>query len=122
MPDGVSVAVGQRYPAGDPVRAVLADLDRWLAAVFPVDRGSSLGSVDRVAERSGRTVADGADDLVHPAPAWRHERAVGVKHGPQPIGAEPRVLADPAVVEYGQLHPVVAVALVGHPLAVLLVG
>src|SRR5579859_2430289 len=112
--------VGQPDPAGDAVGAVLGDLDRRLAIVLPVDLGASLDAVDREAERPRRAVADRADDLIHAASAGRDERlAVDVEHRREAIGAEPRVLADAAVVEQRDLHALVRIASVRDALRVL---
>src|SRR5262249_58705434 len=118
-----AVGAKQGDPSGDAIRAVLGDRDRWLACAAPVHLVPGFGAVDRVAQRTGRAVPDGADDLVHPAPARRHERlGAGVEDGGQPVGAKPGVLADAAVVVDHDLLAVVDVAPVGYPLRVLSVG
>src|SRR5262249_22591047 len=72
--------------------------------------------------RSRRTVPDGADYLVHAAAAWRDKGTFRVKDRCKAVGAETGVLADPPVVEDGQLLSVIRVAPVGHPLRILRVG
>src|SRR5215471_3875983 len=121
--DLAAVGGGQRDPAGDSVRAVLGDLDAGLARVAPVPLPGGLPGVDGEPERAGRAVTHGADDLIHPAAARRHERLLAAaEDGGQPVGAEARVLAEPTVVDYRDLLARVGVAPVGHPLGVLGVG
>ena len=117
-----AMLVGQRYTAGDPVQAILADLDRGFASVTPIDLPTRPNAIDRVAERAGGAGADSADDLVHPAAARCDECALRVEYAFQAIGAEAGVLANTAVVEHGDSDPGIRVALVCHTLGVLLLG
>src|SRR5215472_824553 len=120
---GPSVRVEHGDPAGDPVRAILGDLDGRRPGVVPVDLLASLGAVDGETQRSRWAVAYRADDLVHPAAARRHERlGAGAEHRWQPVAAQSGVLADPPVIEDRQLHALVSIALVRHALRVFLVG
>src|SRR5262249_16853875 len=118
--DGCPALVGQRDRAGDPIRPVPAHFDGCLARSVPAGLSAPLDSVDRIAQRAGRAIAHGADDVVHAAPAGGHEGTFGVEDRVQTVGAEAGVLADAAVVEDGQLHAVVSIAPVGNPLGVLL--
>src|SRR5581483_10763436 len=121
--DILSVRVGERQPAGDPVRAVLAHLDGRLAGVVVVRGGAPLYPVDREAERAGRAGPDRGDDLVNPSRRGADERLLaGVKHPGQPVGAVAGVLADAAVVVDRQSRRRVGIAPVGHPLGVLGAG
>src|ERR1022692_1965914 len=110
---------GESDAAGDPVRAVLGDLDGRLPGAIPVGLAAGFGAVDGVAQRSGGAVPHGADDLVHPAAAGGHERLLaGAEHGGEPVRAQARVLAYAAVIEDGQLLAGIGVTPVRDPLGV----
>src|SRR5262250_1470160 len=99
-----TVRAGQQDATGDTVRAVLGHLDARLPGVPPVHLLALLAAAGRVAQRARRAVPYGTDDLVHPAAAWGHERlGAGAEHRGQAVGAQPRMLADAAVVEDCQL-------------------
>jgi hypothetical protein len=111
--DRLTARLAQGDRAGDAVRAVARDLDRRGTPAVVVDVVARLDAVDGVGERAGRAVPHGADDLVHPPAARVHERlTAGVKHPGQPVGTQPRVLADAAVVQDGELLADVGVAAV----------
>ena len=117
--------VGQADPAGHPVRAVLGHLDRALPLPCQSARSrASSSTVEGQAQRPGRAVAHRPDELVETAAAGGDERArhAGAEHGRQPVGAQAGVLADAPVVEDRDLLARVGVALVGHPVRVLVVG
>src|SRR5262252_10351924 len=115
-----AVRPGQQDATGDAVRAVLGHLDARLPGARPVDLLALLAAAHRVAQRPRRAVAHRTDDLVHAAAAGRHERlGAGAEHGGQAVGAQPRVLADAAVVEDRQLLARIAVAPVRDPLGIL---
>src|SRR6516225_10169543 len=88
--------------------------------VPPVNLLALLAAAGRVAQRARRAVPHGTDDLVHPPAAWGHERlGAGAEHRGQAVGAQPRMLADAAVVEDCQLVARIAVATVGDPFGIL---
>src|SRR5262249_53859109 len=117
--DGRALLVRKRDRAGDPVRAVPADLDRRLARSLPVDLRARLDAVEPVAERAGRAVADRADQVVDPRSARSHERSFRVKRVAEAVGAEAGVLADAAVVVDGEPDAVIGVAAVRDPFRIL---
>src|SRR5258708_37781897 len=81
--------------AGDRVRPVVGPGDHRRAV-----RRLGLDAVDRVAERPRRALPDRRDDLLHPGAVRSDPRlVVHAEHRLQPVGAEPRVRADRAVVE-----------------------
>ena len=115
--------VGQRDRAGDAVRAVLGHLDGALSRAVPVGQVARFLTVEGQAQRAGRAVAHGPDELVEAAAAGGDEGlGLGPERGRQPVAAQAGVLADAPVVEDRDLLPRVGVALVGHPVRVLAVG
>ena len=115
----LAVRAGQRDGAGDPVRAVGGHLDRRPPGVVPVDVPACLVAAERVGQRAGRAVPDGADDLVHPPAAGGHEGLrIGAENRRQPVRAVAGVLADAPVIEDRDLLAVVGIAPVGDPLGV----
>src|SRR5262249_41126949 len=109
--------------AGDPVRTVLGHLDRRPAGAAPVHLVPGLDGIDGVAQRPRRAVADGTDDLVHPAAARGDERlGAGAERGGEPAGAQTGVLADAPVVVDRQLLARIGVPPVWDPLGILGTG
>jgi hypothetical protein len=118
-PDAFALLVDKGQPAHDAVRAVGRDLDPRLPALL-VDVVAVLVCTDRKAECARWAVPNGADDLVQTPAARGDERVpIAVEHRRQPIGAEPRVGTDAAVVEDGELLGDIGVAVVGHAPRVL---
>ena len=102
--------VGQRDRAGHPVRAVLGHLDGALPGPVPVGQVTRfvliIGAVEAQAQRAGRAVPHGPDELVEAAAAGRDEGfGAGAERGRHPVGAQPGVLADAPVVEDRDLLP-----------------
>src|SRR5882672_2219449 len=94
--------------AGDRVGPVVGHGDHRRAL-----RRLRLDAVDRVADRSGRALADRRDDLLHPGAVWSYPRLVmHPENRLQLVGAEPRVRADRAVVEDRDALAFVGLALV----------
>jgi hypothetical protein len=60
----------QTHRPGDPIGPVFADLHLGRTTVTPVDLVSGLDVIKAVAQCTRRTVADGANDHIHPSPAW----------------------------------------------------
>ena len=115
--------VGQRDRAGDAVTAVLGHLDGAFPGAVPVGQVALLLAVEGQAQRAGRAVPHGPDELVEAGAAGRDEGfGAGAERGRRAVGAQPGVLADAPVVEDRDLLPRVGVALVGHPVRVLAVG
>src|SRR5215470_20406604 len=115
-----TVGASQLDVTGDAVRAVLGHLDAWRPGVPPVHLLALLAAAGRVAQRARRAIPHGTDDLVHPAAAGGHKRlGAGAEHRGQAVAAQPRMLADAAVVEDRQLVARIAVTLVGYPFGIL---
>ena len=88
-----------------------------------VDLRPRLHGVQRVAQRAGRAIAYRPDDFVHPPAARADERLLTeVEHRGEPVGAQPGVLAQAAVVQHRYLLADIGVAPVGDPVRVLNVG
>ena len=116
----VPLPVAQRDAAGDPVRAVLGDLDGRLPGAAVVDLGPGLLAVDGEAQGPRRAVPDGADDLIHPPTARvTNGSLAGMEDRRQAVGAVAGVLADPTVVEDGDLLADIGVPSVGNPVGAL---
>src|SRR5260370_9806669 len=115
-----AIRANELNTANDAIRTVLGDLDPRRPGVPPVGLLALLAAVDPVTQRPRRAVAHRADDLVHAAAAGGHERlGARAEHRGQPVRAQPRVLADAAVVEDRQFLALIGVAPVGDPLGIL---
>jgi len=118
---GYIAAIGflKRNRAGDAVRTVLRYFDCRGPCVVKIHRIACFDAIDRETESARGTVANCADDFVHPTAAGSDKRLrLGMKDCGQSIGAKSRMLARPTIIENTELLSYVRAALVGHAFGV----
>src|SRR5207253_636360 len=87
--------VGQRDRAGHPVTAVLGHLDGAFPGPVPVGQVARFLTVEGQAQRAGRAVPHGPDELVEAGAAGRDEGfGAGAERGRRPVGGTPRWLGE----------------------------
>jgi hypothetical protein len=117
----VSKFVHKTDTARNAIRSIFRDFDGGRPGA--IDLGAGFYTIDAVTEGARRAGPHRLDDFVQPSAARRDEWLLpNMKDRSQPVGAESGVGADPAVIEYLNLLPLVGVAPVGNPLRVLGTG